>query len=209
MQKTINKAYLLTQAEKKHQEYVAKGDTLNLYAIDICQDSVIYNLDVYLDKFASVNLKAVSIGNKDFVKKFNITIHHEAEEGHSNLDFQCVGIESSKVAVNILSKIGRKAYGSSTYQNISGILLSDNASIVGDPNLEIDNNDIKAKHAFSVGALSQTSIFYLMSRGMTRSQAEQIIISGIFQPAIKGFEDEKLMMRLNTNVNDILNFKNN
>jgi Fe-S cluster assembly protein SufD len=48
----------------------------------------------------------------------------------------------------------------------------------------IDEDDVKAGHAASVGRINEESIYYLMSRGITRKEAERLIILGFLEPVV-------------------------
>jgi Fe-S cluster assembly protein SufD len=64
------------------------------------------------------------------------------------------------------------------YQTNRNLLLSPEARADSLPNLEIQADDVKCSHGATVGQLDQESLFYLMSRGLTRSQAERLVVLG-------------------------------
>ncbi|MCH7955590.1 MAG: SufD family Fe-S cluster assembly protein, partial [Candidatus Marinimicrobia bacterium] len=49
-----------------------------------------------------------------------------------------------------------------------------------------------ASHGATVGNLDKEEIFYLMSRGLTKSSAEKLIIYGFFRPVLKSIDSEIL-----------------
>jgi len=56
------------------------------------------------------------------------------------------------------------------------LLVGENARAVAIPELEIECNEVKASHAASVGRIDEEQIFYLMSRGLSKKEAEELII---------------------------------
>ncbi len=58
--------------------------------------------------------------------------------------------------------------------------------------MEIDANEVKASHGATMGQVDDEHIFYLMSRGLTREQAETMIVKGFLEPIISNFVDEQL-----------------
>jgi Fe-S cluster assembly protein SufD len=42
----------------------------------------------------------------------------------------------------------------------------------------IDENDVRAGHAASVGRVDQAQMYYLMSRGLSKDVAERLVIRG-------------------------------
>jgi len=73
------------------------------------------------------------------------------------------------------------AHGCDAYQTNRNILLSETAKAMSVPNLEILTNDpTRCGHAASVGPVSDDELFYLMSRGIPRAEAERLIVFGFF-----------------------------
>ncbi|HUF60424.1 MAG TPA: Fe-S cluster assembly protein SufD [Actinomycetota bacterium] len=69
-------------------------------------------------------------------------------------------------------------------QTSRNIVLSEHAKADAIPNLEIEANDVRCGHAASVGPVDEDAIFYLMSRGIPRAEAERLIVSGFFQEVL-------------------------
>ena len=65
-------------------------------------------------------------------------------------------------------------------------LLIDNESISNTyPFMKIDTNKVNIAHEASVGKIGDEQIFYLMSRGLTKEQAMQMVVSGFIEPIVK------------------------
>ncbi len=64
------------------------------------------------------------------------------------------------------------------------ILLSEGAFGRAIPNLEIEANDVRCGHAASVGPVEDETLFYLMSRGIPRAEAERLIVFGFFNEVL-------------------------
>jgi Fe-S cluster assembly scaffold protein SufB len=58
------------------------------------------------------------------------------------------------------------------------LLLSDQAKAEAVPDLEIKTDDVKCSHAASISRIPEEHLFYLMSRGLQRSAAEQMVVDG-------------------------------
>ena len=61
------------------------------------------------------------------------------------------------------------------------LLLSDQATAETVPDLEIETDDVKCSHAASISHLPESQLFYLMSRGLDRHLAENLIIGGFLE----------------------------
>jgi Fe-S cluster assembly protein SufD len=69
-------------------------------------------------------------------------------------------------------------------QTSRNIVLSEHAKADAIPNLEIEANDVRCGHAASVGPVEEETLFYLQSRGIPRSEAERLIVTGFFQEVL-------------------------
>ena len=58
------------------------------------------------------------------------------------------------------------------------LLLSDTATAETIPDLEIESYDVKCSHAASVSRINEEQLFYLMSRGISRVKAEDMVVVG-------------------------------
>jgi Fe-S cluster assembly protein SufD len=70
-------------------------------------------------------------------------------------------------------------------QTSRNIILSDSAFARAIPNLEIEANDVRCGHAASVGPVEEDQLFYLMSRGIARAEAEKLIVFGFFNEVLE------------------------
>ena len=60
------------------------------------------------------------------------------------------------------------------------------------PILKIDENDVEASHAATVGKVSEEHLFYLCSRGITKDDAKRLITLGYLNPIIKYFGEDEI-----------------
>ncbi len=71
-----------------------------------------------------------------------------------------------------------------------GLMLSDEAEILSKPELEIYADDVVCGHGSTCGKLDEDSLFYLMSRGITRLEAETMLVRGFIAELLDPVEDE-------------------
>ena len=77
------------------------------------------------------------------------------------------------------------------------MLLSDKAGADPIPVLEILTNDVaRCGHGATAGALDETELFYVMSRGLDRAAAEQLLVRGFFQRVINHIPDVQVRSRV-------------
>lgn len=82
------------------------------------------------------------------------------------------------------------------YQVCRNLLLSNDARMDGIPGLEIEADDVACSHAATFGTLEEEPIYYLMSRGITRPQAQLMIIEGFFDELLQRIPFERVRQRL-------------
>lgn len=122
---------------------------------------------------------AFFLTNSDEVKA-TINITHAAADTYSNTLIKSVLTERARGGFYGLVKINRGAKNTDTYFREDALLLSKEAKAEAIPSLEIDENEVKAGHASTVGPVDLEQIFYLMSRGVTQIEAKRMIIQGYF-----------------------------
>ena len=70
------------------------------------------------------------------------------------------------------------------YQKNDNLVLSDRAHADTLPGLEIQAHEVRCTHGATAGPIDKEQVFYLMSRGLSRSQAEKMIVDGFFEPVM-------------------------
>jgi len=89
--------------------------------------------------------------------------------------------------------IEQGAHRCDAYQTNRNILLSETARAHSVPNLEILTNDpTRCGHAASVGPVDEDQLFYLMSRGISRKEAERLVVFGFFREVLDRVEFEEI-----------------
>ncbi|BBE30516.1 Fe-S cluster assembly protein SufD [Tepiditoga spiralis] len=68
------------------------------------------------------------------------------------------------------------------------LLLSPKAKAEAIPSLLVDENEVNAAHAASVGTIEEDKLYYLMTRGFSKDEAKKLISFGIFEPVIEEIE---------------------
>jgi Fe-S cluster assembly protein SufD len=82
------------------------------------------------------------------------------------------------------------AQQTNAYQECRNLMLSPTAHAVPIPGLEILANDVRCTHGATVGRVDVEQLFYLMSRGLSRPEAERLIVRGFFQDVLDRIELE-------------------
>ncbi len=87
--------------------------------------------------------------------------------------------------------------GTGSYQECRNMLLSDKAGADPIPVLEILTNDVaRCGHGATAGALEEDELFYVMTRGLTRMEAEQLLVRGFFQRVVAAIPEPQVRARV-------------
>ena len=83
------------------------------------------------------------------------------------------------------------------YQISQGLLLDDNSNFLAKPELEIYADDVACSHGSTVGAIDEDAIFYLVSRGVPRKQAQDMLVLAFLAEAIDEIDSNDLADDIN------------
>lgn len=114
-------------------------------------------------------------------KKDFVTMQHH-REGHSRSNLLVNGVVGGDGKADFAGtiKVEREAQKTDAYQKSRSLLLSDRAHSGSVPRLEILANDVRCTHGASLGRIDEDILFYLMSRGIGREEAEHLAAVAFF-----------------------------
>jgi Fe-S cluster assembly protein SufD len=87
-------------------------------------------------------------------------------------------------------RVEEDAQKTNAYQENRNLMLSDQAHADSIPGLEILANDVRCTHGSTTGRVDREQLFYAMARGLTRHDAERLIVRGFFQDVLDRIELE-------------------
>lgn len=142
-------------------------------------------------------LKSVVVGTGD--QKINLTskIVQYGKETDGYILKHGVMKENASSVFNGIGYIKHGGTKSIANQESRVLMLSENARGDANPILLIDEDDVEAGHAASVGRVDPEQLYYLMSRGISRTEAERLVIHGFLDPVVRELpiEDVKRQLR--------------
>ena len=109
---------------------------------------------------------------------FNTSQDHVAPHAHSDLLYKGALDAAARGVFRGIIRVHEGAQGTDAYQTNRNLILSDKAIATSLPNLEIEADDVRCSHGATVGQLDAEALFYLMSRGLRREQAERLVVLG-------------------------------
>ena len=106
--------------------------------------------------------------------------------------FKSIARGRGKAVVQGKLVVARDAQKTDAKLMSQGLMLSDEAEILSKPELEIYADDVVCGHGSTCGKLDEDSLFYLMSRGIPKEEAETMLVRGFIEELLDPVEDEAL-----------------
>ena len=128
--------------------------------------------------------------------KWLLQANHTAPHTYASLDSNIVVGDHGHCNVEVIGSIPKGNIQSKTHQMTKILNLGNDSVAMVYPKLLIDENDVEASHAASVGQPEEEHIYYLMSRGLSHSEAMTLLIKGYLHPVVNRIEDEPLKQTL-------------
>jgi Fe-S cluster assembly protein SufD len=105
--------------------------------------------------------------------------------------------DSAKAVNYGVIRVEPTSSGTGSYQECRNMLLSDKAGADPIPVLEILTNDVaRCGHGATAGALEPDELFYVMSRGLPRLEAEQLLVRGFYQRVVNAIPEPQVRARV-------------
>ena len=115
---------------------------------------------------------------------------HMAPSTTSDFAFKGALRDTARAVWRGMIRVEEGAQKTNAYQENRNLLLSKSAHADSIPGLEIMANDVRCTHGATLGQVDREQLFYLMTRGLTRAEAERLIVRGFFQDVLDRVELE-------------------
>jgi Fe-S cluster assembly scaffold protein SufB len=170
----------------------------------------LYSVGTFANKYYNYNVSGFGLNalSKNFLvtalsftnrsrSVVNLRNIHLVKDTYGDIKFKGMSWDKASAQVDGLIGIGKRAYNTDSYLQEDVVMGSEMSSIVADPNLEILNNDVSASHGATIGHIDKSSIFYLMSRGLSKEEAEAILAQGFLKSLSKNIKNKHLQKEFN------------
>ena len=134
--------------------------------------------------------------DKDQLFDLDTQQNHNAPLSASDLLFKGAAKDTARTVWQGMIKSLPKMQKIDGFQACRNLLLSDDARMDAIPGLEIEADDVACSHAATFGSLEDEPIFYLMSRGIPRDEAEVMLSEGFFDELLQRIPFERVRDRL-------------
>jgi len=135
-------------------------------------------------------------------------LDHDTQQNHlaphttSDLLFKGALLENSRSVWQGMIYVAPGAQKADGYQANRNLILNKSAHADSLPGLEILADDVRCTHGATVGKIDPEEIFYLLSRGIPKKEAERLIVEGFFDPIMQRIPFEGVRNRFQQYIHD-------
>lgn len=163
-----------------------------------------------------IDLKFTAEGAEAWVDGLYMLNGSQHADTHSIIDHlvpNCTSHQNYKGVLNDKSRgvfngkvfVRENAHGTDAQQSNKNLLLSNDARVDTKPQLEIFNDDVKCSHGATVGQLEEEELFYLLTRGLPKPLARNLLTYGFAEEIINKIGIESIKAELDSAVLNRLN----
>jgi Fe-S cluster assembly protein SufD len=131
-------------------------------------------------------------------------INHISPQTFSMENFKGILSGEATGVFNGLIKVFPDAQKINSSQTNRNLLLSETAQMNSNPQLEIYADDVKCSHGSTVGQIDDEALFYMQSRGISKSNATKILVKGFAGEILKKIKIESIIEFIEPNIERLL-----
>lgn len=150
-----------------------------------------YNIDLS-EEGASAEVYGLMVAGEGAKARVKTEMRHNAPRCHSDQKVRGVASGNGYGLFEGLVYVAPDAQQTEAYQQSRNVLLSPEARIQTQPQLEIYADDVKCSHGATVGQMNEEQIYYMRQRGLSESDARRLCLGGFMQEILEKIEDEAL-----------------
>lgn len=139
-------------------------------------------LEVELDGEGSDTfLRGVYFADRNRHMDLRTVQRHLAPHAGSRSFYKGAVKDESRTVYQGLIEVAPDATRTDAYLSNKNLVLSDGARADSIPSLQIKTNDVKCSHGSTTGKIDPEQRFYLQSRGLSRTEADRLLVAGYFE----------------------------
>lgn len=186
-----------TIAMNRQQIILEKGASLEITVVQLGSKKTQVRQEVILQgDQSSLKIAGAVRGSGEQHFDFWTEVNHRAQKTTSALDYFFVMDGKSRAVFNGLLHIEKTGQETEAYQKAKSLLLGTKSTVHAIPKLIIQTDAVKCSHGASVASVNPEQVHYLQSRGISKSEAEQMIIRGFTEPVFTRIPTEALYARV-------------
>ncbi|MER1958604.1 MAG: Fe-S cluster assembly protein SufD [Solibacillus sp.] len=159
-------------------------------------DTIYENTTNLIGDNSTSDFKMVTVGSGNQKLNFTTLIRQWGKNSDGQILKHGVMKDAAQSIFNGIGHIMHGGTKANAEQESRVLMLSEKARGDANPILLIDEDDVTAGHAASVGRVDPTQLYYLMSRGISQTEAERLVIHGFLAPVVRNLPIEGVKKQL-------------
>ncbi|HRN70141.1 MAG TPA: Fe-S cluster assembly protein SufB [Candidatus Woesebacteria bacterium] len=128
---------------------------------------------------------SIAFAGKDQLQDAGAKMLHFAPNTSSRIVSKSISKEGGRTSYRGLVQVFPKAKQSSVFVSCDALILDEASRSDTYPYMKIKENDVEIQHEATVEKLGDEKLFYLMSRGLSKADAESALVMGFMEPVTK------------------------
>ncbi|PLY09274.1 MAG: hypothetical protein C0626_09765 [Arcobacter sp.] len=177
----------------KFEPSIKEDSKLKFFNFNFGASNAYNQFDINLD-YANSNFEMEALTNiskKQEIANIVSTIHN-GKNSSSSIKANHILDENSHGIFEVKTRVNHEANNSAVIQNSKTTLLGDDAIINANPRLEIFIDELTASHGATTGSLDEDILYYLQSRGLSRTQASKMMLEAIENAILAKISNEEI-----------------
>lgn len=164
--------------------------------------SMLYPASILVGENAQSEFTGISFAGEGQNLDTGAQVIHAAPHTKSTINTKSISKSGGIAIYRGLVDIKENAYGSKNSTSCESLMLDSASRSDTIPSIKIENNDIDIGHEAKIGRISDSVIFYLMTRGISEDEAKQMVVRGFAEPIAK-----ELPMEYAVEMNNLINLE--
>jgi len=164
--------------------------------------SMLYPASILVGENAQSEFTGISFAGEGQNLDTGSQVVHAAPHTKSTINTKSISKSGGVAIYRGLVDIKENAYGSKNSTSCESLMLDSESRSDTIPSIKIENNDIDIGHEAKIGRISDSVIFYLMTRGISEEEAKQMVVRGFAEPIAK-----ELPMEYAVEMNNLINLE--
>ena len=166
------------------------------------QISMLYPMSILKGEGARAEFTGVSFAGKGQNLDTGAKVIHAAPNTSSTINSKSISKNGGKATYRGVLKVNSNAYNSKSMVSCESLMLDNKSKSDTIPVIDLLNDDVEIGHEAKIGKISDESIFYLMTRGISEEEAKSMIVRGFVEPISK-----ELPLEYAVEMNNLINIE--
>ncbi|RCW48662.1 Fe-S cluster assembly protein SufB [Halanaerobium sp. MA284_MarDTE_T2] len=164
--------------------------------------SMLYPMSILKGERARAEFTGITFAAEGQYLDTGAQVIHAAPNTTSNVNSRSIAKDGGHAYYRGLLKVTEKAHHSKAAVSCESLMLDNKSHSDTLPIMDLNTDDIDIGHEAKVGRISEESIFYLMSRGISEEEAKAMIVRGFVEPIAK-----ELPLEYAVELNNLINLE--